>query len=220
MTTACPLNFNLRERLCVVVGGGAVGQRKLAALQAAGACIRLIDPAPAEVPAGVEWLARPYHPGDLAGAVLVVAATGDAAVNAAVAAEARALCLPVNVADDPEAGDFAFPALLRRGSVTVAVATDGGSPALAAVLRDLLAASVGPEWQIVAEIAAALRQKRLTLSGATEYDQQVLRRLLQDGLPGLVAAGDAEGVDRLLRALVGPDVTLATLGVSLSKGVS
>lgn len=215
----CPLNFRLQGRLCVVVGGGAVGRRKVAALLAAGARVRLIDPHAAPAPAGVEWLARPYRDGDLADAALAVAATDDPAVDAAVAAEARARRLPVNVAADPAAGDFFFPAVLRRGALTVAVASDGASPALAGALRDLLAASLGPEWGTLAEIAAALRQKRLTLSAANAYDSEVLRRLLEGGLPGLLAAGDAAGVDRLLTQQLGAGATLAALGVTLPKGV-
>lgn len=203
----------------MVVGGGAVGRRKIAALLAAGARVRLVDPDPATTVAGVERVVRCYRRGDLAGATLAFAATGDRAVNAAVTAEAREHSIPVNVADAPEQGDFSLPAVVRCGELVVSVATGGASPALAAALREQLAAEFGPEWRTVVAIAAALRQKRLTLPASNAYDQRVLRRLLEAGLPDLIAAGDAAAVDRLLAQSVGAEVSLAVLGVPLLKEV-
>jgi precorrin-2 dehydrogenase/sirohydrochlorin ferrochelatase len=215
-----PILLNLEGRLCVVVGGGPVGLRKARGLLTAGARVRLIDPAPSAEPAGVELLARPYRDGDLEGACLAFAASGERGVNAAVAREARARGVPVNVADAPHEGDFTLPALLRRGDLSVAVAGAGRSPAFSAVLCEQLGEMLGPEWATALEIAAALRRKRLTPPGAAEYNQAILRRLLDGGLPGLIAAGDAAGVDRLLEACCGSGVTLATLGVSLVKGMT
>lgn len=215
---AYPIELELAGRLCVVIGGGHVGQRKLRGLLAAGARIRVIDPVPAAVPAGVELVERPYRSGDLDGAALAFAATSDRQVNAQVAADARRAGIPVNVADAPEEGTFAVPALLRRGDLTVAVGSAGRSPALAALLRDRIDAQLGPEWALLLEIAAALRQKRLTLLPTNAYNHEVLRRLLTAGLPGLIAAGDGAAVDHLLAREVGAGVTLAALGVRLPKG--
>jgi len=213
--TDYPVLLSVAERLCVVVGGGPVALRKVRGLLAAGARVRLVAAelaAPAEDLAGVTATVRP-------GAFLAFAATGDRTVNAAVVAEARRRGVLVCVADAPEEGDFALPALLRRGDLTVAVATGGKSPALAALVRDRLAPQLGPEWAEVLEIAAALRQKRLTLQGKTEYNQAILRCLLDGGLPELVAGGDVPAVDQLLRALFGEGCTLAGLGVCLAKGM-
>jgi len=220
--TDYPVLLSVAERLCVVVGGGPVALRKVRGLLAAGARVRLVAAelaAPAEDLEGVTATVRPYRDGDLAGAFLAFAATGDRTVNAAVVAEARRRGVLVCVADAPEEGDFALPALLRRGDLTVAVATGGKSPALAALVRDRLAPQLGPEWAEVLEIAAALRQKRLTLQGKTEYNQAILRCLLDGGLPELVAGGDVPAVDQLLRALFGEGCTLAGLGVCLAKGM-
>jgi precorrin-2 dehydrogenase/sirohydrochlorin ferrochelatase len=215
-----PILLNIEGRLCVVVGGGTVGLRKVRGLLEAGARVRLIDPAPAAVPGGAELLRRPYRDGDLDGAALAFAASGERRVNAAVAAEARCRGIPVNVADVPEEGGFTLPALLPRGALTVAVATGGESPALAAVLAERLGEAFGPQWEGVLQIAAALRRKRLTLAEGAEYNQSILRRLLDGGLPDLVAAGDEAAVDRLLQTLCGDGCSLAQLGVRLAKGMT
>ena len=137
---------NLRGAPVVVVGGGAVGERKLRGLLAVGALARLISPAVtpglrALADSGaIAWLARPYQPGDLDGARLAFAATDQRAVNAQVAADAAALELLCNVADDPRAGDFHLPAVYREPGLLVAVSTAGASPSRAKQLRDQIAA--------------------------------------------------------------------------------
>jgi len=146
LETAYPITLtNLRGALVVVVGGGAVGERKLRGLLGAGAAVRLISPAAtpdlrALANSGaITWHARPYQPGDVSGARLVFAATDQRAVNAQVADDAAVLGLLCNVADDPRAGDFHLPAVYREPGLLVAVSTAGVSPARAKRLRDQIA---------------------------------------------------------------------------------
>lgn len=216
-----PITLHLRNQLCVVVGAGPVGLRKLGGLRQAGARIRLIAPDAPEALAApdLELCRRPFAPDDLAGAALVFAATDDRTLNAAIARQARAVGALVNVADAPQEGDFTLPAVCRQGGLTLAVASGGASPALSALLRDRLAVELGPEWGTLLEIAAALRQKRLTPPQGSEYNQQVLRRLLERGLPALIKAGATPAIDQLLQELCGPDCSLAALGVHLPKGL-
>jgi cobalt-precorrin 5A hydrolase/precorrin-3B C17-methyltransferase len=145
--SAYPITLiNLRGAPVVVVGGGAVGERKLRGVLAVGAAVRLISPAAAPglralaEGGAIIWHARPYQAGDLAGARLVFAATDQRAVNAQVAADAAALGLLCNVADDPRAGDFHLPAVHRQPGLLVAISTAGASPARAKRLRDQIAA--------------------------------------------------------------------------------
>lgn len=214
------LNLRLIGRFCVVVGGGPVGLRKCGALVAAGARVRLVDPRGANLPiprGSVEVVARKYQQGDLRGAFLVVAATGDRAVNRQITEEAGEEGALLNVADEPSAGDVFWPAAFRRGALEVAVSTSGRSPALASRVRNLIAESIGPEWAGVVEIAAALRRKRLTHPDKIKYDQGVLQSLLENRLPALVAAGDRDGIDRVLERIVGENVSLAALEVTLPE---
>jgi cobalt-precorrin 5A hydrolase/precorrin-3B C17-methyltransferase len=146
LETAYPITLtNLHGALVVLVGGGAVGTRKLRGLLAVGAAVRLISPAvTAELRAladsgAITWRAHAYQPGDLEGARLVFAATDQRAVNAQIADDAAALGLLCNVADDPRAGDFHLPAVYREPGLLVAVSTAGANPARAKRLRDQIA---------------------------------------------------------------------------------
>ncbi len=216
-----PVNLNLEGRQCLVVGGGAVGRRKIRGLLAAGGRVRLVDPAPPDgLPAQVEVAARPYRREDLRGVFLVFAAAGDAAVNARVAAQAQDAGILVNVADAPEKGSFAVPAVLRRGELLMAFSTGGGSPAFAALARDAAAGHFGEEWAVLLRIAVALRRKRLTPEEKGEYNREVLNCLLDADICALIAARDRDGIDRLLRSHFGAAASLAELGVRLPSGTS
>jgi uroporphyrin-III C-methyltransferase/precorrin-2 dehydrogenase/sirohydrochlorin ferrochelatase len=145
-----PLQLRLEGRLAVLVGAGPVAQRKAGKLAQAGARLRIIAPAPLagmdpDHP-GTERIIRPYAgPGDLEGAFLVVAATGDAALNARIAADARGTGALALRADAPGESDVAFPATHRQGALTVSFATDGICPAFAARLKEAAASGYGPE---------------------------------------------------------------------------
>jgi len=155
--------LKLAGRPVVVIGGGPVAERKVRALLESQASVTVVSPdvtpgirdlAGAR---GVRWEPRPYRPGDLDGARLVYAATDEPAVNAAVRVDANRAGIWVNVADEPEACDFFAPAVVRRGDLTIAVSTNGASPALARRIREQLEAEFGPEY---AEALRELRARR------------------------------------------------------------
>jgi siroheme synthase-like protein len=157
---------DLSHARCIVVGGGAVAERKVRQLLDAGAQPTVISPTLSAALAGwhadgrIAHIARPYRDGDLEGAALAFAATNDAAANQQVAAEARRRGVLANVADAPAAGSFHTVATLRRGDLLITVSTGGASPALAAQIRDELAERYGPEYAEHIQAAAVLRAKR------------------------------------------------------------
>ena len=116
-----PLFVNLAVDKAVVVGGGAVACRRAEVLSRFGAEVTVIAPRCKNPPQGIQWEGRPYAPGDLAGAALAVAATDDRAVNRAVGEEARALGIPVSVADCPEECTFFFPAVCTGENLVAGV---------------------------------------------------------------------------------------------------
>jgi uroporphyrin-III C-methyltransferase / precorrin-2 dehydrogenase / sirohydrochlorin ferrochelatase len=136
VTSAYPLALNLAGRRAVVVGGGTVALRRTRSLLAAGAEVHVIAPLIDAELAGLKVIPhwRRYRDGDLDGAWLAHAATDDARVNDAVAAEAERCRIWCVRADDAAASPAWMPAVTRHGDVTVAV-TAGGDPRRARRLR-------------------------------------------------------------------------------------
>ena len=141
MAFGFPVVLDLVDVPVLVVGGGVIASRKAAQLAEAGARLTVVAPEVRDELAAlaVEVRRRGYDPSDIAGHRLVMTATDDPAVNATVAADATAVGIWVNSADDPTNCSFILPAVARRGSVVVAVGTGGASPALAQHLRARIA---------------------------------------------------------------------------------
>jgi len=153
-----PVVLDLHDVPVLVVGGGRIGARKAEGLAAAGAVVRLVATVVSEhVTAAAEIRERPFQPDDLDDVRLVVAATGDAEVDAAISAAARSRGIWTNAADQPVDCEFILPAIARTGRVTIAVSTDGASPALARELRNVVAELLTPELGRLAEQLAAER---------------------------------------------------------------
>lgn len=158
-----PVFLDVRGRPVLLVGGGRVALEKLGKLVDAGAHVtvvapKLVDGVRAAVDAGqATWAARPFAPGDTAGAFLVMIATDDGAVNREVAAEARRNGGLVNAADDAGNSDLILPAVVRKGRLTLAASTAGSSPAMARWLRTQMVEWLADEVVALADLAAEMR---------------------------------------------------------------
>jgi siroheme synthase-like protein len=158
-----PLFLKLHERSVVVVGAGAMAERKVQSLLASGARVRLVAPeATAELQrlaaaGAVEWAPRRFEESDLEGMWLIVAATGDAATQRRVAAEAEARRVFLLAVDDPPNASAYSGAVVRRPPFTVAISSSGATPALTRLLREIIEQALpGDAW---IEHAKALREK-------------------------------------------------------------
>src|ERR1700719_3679824 len=137
-----PVFLDLAGQRCVVLGGGRFAIEKVESLLEAGAQVRVIAATAAQVlerladEGRIELTPRDYAPGDLAGARLVVDASGDdEGINRQSWAEAEAAGILINVVDRPDQCRFIAPAIVRRDPVLIAISTSGESPFLASALR-------------------------------------------------------------------------------------
>ncbi|WP_310551412.1 precorrin-2 dehydrogenase/sirohydrochlorin ferrochelatase family protein [Paenibacillus glufosinatiresistens] len=183
MAVYLPIMLDCRGRRCLVVGGGAVAVRKIRSLLEAQALVTVVSPALApgleELAAAgaVDWRRRAFAPGDTAGAWLVFAATGDREVNAAAVREAKAAGIPVSAADDPEAGDFISPAVVRRGRLTVAVSTSGAGPGAAAGIAAALEDFLGEGYEPYLDWLHRMRSEIKRREPRPEIRRKLLRKL-------------------------------------------
>lgn len=190
----------------MVVGGGAVAERRAGSLLRGGAAVRVISPrvtaglAELGRGGGVTLVEREYRQGDLAGAVLAFAATGDPAANRRVGAEAAERGILFNAADDPAACTFIVPAVVERGPLVIAVSTGGRSPALARRLRERLEGEFGPEYGVWLDILGDVRARVRERIGDRRERERFLFTLIDD--PAFLALL-REGQEGAVRDLIG-----------------
>jgi precorrin-2 dehydrogenase/sirohydrochlorin ferrochelatase len=208
MSRLYPLLVDLTGRRCLVIGGGRVAERKAVRLLECGALVEVIAPTVTphlDALAGegrIRCRCRPATPDDVPGAFLVFVATDDPAVNRVLAQSAQQSGALVNVADDPDACTFIVPSVFRRGDLTVAVSTAGGSPALAKRLRERLEATIGPEYEAFLSALRELREAAHAQIPDTAERQAVYREALDSDLFAVAARGDREAVAARIAALI------------------
>lgn len=202
-----PVALDLTGRPVVVVGGGAVAERKVEGLLEAGARVTIVAPRVTTALAAlaeegrVRHLARDYRDGDVDGHDLVFVAVDDDSVSRAVGGEASARGAWVNTADDPARCDFILPSVLRRGDLVIAVTTGGASPALARAVREQLERVVTEDYgELTALVADVRRELR---ARAASPDAAAWSHALDDDLRRLVRAGRGEDARRRLRERLG-----------------
>ena len=171
MTDLFPLFLKLKRRKCLVVGAGEIGQGKIAGLLEVRADVHVVAPAATKRVKEwnrdgiVRWSKRDFEDSDLDGCFLIVAATSSSELHKEIFRLAQQRGVLCNVVDVPELCDFYYPAVVRRGSLQIAVSTGGESPALAQRLRKKLEKQFGPEY---AEWVKYLGESRRKLNASSE----------------------------------------------------
>ncbi len=169
-----PVMLDVKDRRCLVVGGGGVALRKVQGLVEEGARVTVIAPEvvePLAEMAGdgrIRLEVRQYRPGEAAGYVLVFAATDQREVNELVFRDGSEAGIWVNVADVPHNCSFHLPARVRRGPLQIAIGSSGEAPFAVSRLRRLLEGKLGQEWGEWLEAASRYRMnvRELGLDGA------------------------------------------------------
>lgn len=204
MTEYYPIFLNLKARLCVVIGGGKVAERKVLSLIKAGAKVKIISP---EVTTtlkkiikdyNLHWEERPYQEGDLNEAFLVISATNSPEVQKKVFQEAEERRIPCNVVDKPELCSFIVPSIVQRGDLTIAISTGGASPAVARRIRERLESIFGVEYAIYLILMRKIREKVLESSLAPEEKERKLQTFAMAPIPEYIKNNDFELLVTLL----------------------
>jgi precorrin-2 dehydrogenase len=178
-----PMFLKLDGRRCLVVGAGAIAEGKIGGLIADDARILVVAPeATAQVQnwAGegkIDWERRHFQPYDLEGMFLVVAATSSTAVHEEIYSEAQKRRVLCNIVDVPHLCDFFYPAIVRRGSLQIAISTAGESPALSQRLRKELEQQFGPEYEAWVAAIGDVRAELATRDLSADDRKEILHEL-------------------------------------------
>lgn len=199
-----PILLNLADVRCVIVGGGEVARRKIHHLLEAGA--RLLVCAPRVHPRIAQWaldgaldLRRQSYRREILDPPprLVFACTDEPKVNRKVVADARAIGVPCNAAEDQASGDFHVPSMVRRGSLLLTVSTGGLAPALSREICHRLEQQFGPAWGDFAQLLGRLREEWKSRGEAELIHQRMLEIIASDVFEVLQARGRQAALARI-----------------------
>ena len=200
MSIYYPMMMNLSQRRCLVIGGGAVAERKVASLLEAGGLVILVSPnvtprlAAMATTELIHHLPRRYRRGDLRGAFLCVVATNDRRLQKQIWKEAKEQGVLANIADSAEACDFLVPSYFRRGDLLVSISTAGKSPALAKRIRRDMEGRFGREFEVLLEVLTSLRPRILEEVKDPKRRRSILERTGDPDLLTLVRETDLESL--------------------------
>ncbi len=203
-----PIFLDIKQKRCLVVGGGNIAERKAASLLKSGADLVLVSPDLTQNltswrdQAHITHHQRAFQESDLDGAHLVIAATNNPTVNRQIADLANEQKIPVNVVDQPERCSFILPSVIDRSPVVAAISTSGSSPVLARLIRSRMESMIPAGYGRLAELCNRFRQRVKDTFANPEERRLFWERTLESGVAERVFSGhDTEADELMERAL-------------------
>jgi len=133
-----PMFVDMKNKNCLIVGGGLVALRKARMMLEFEAKVRVIAPILVKELYEVKGIAveeREFSFCDLEEQDMVIVATNLVELNGEIGEECKKRGIPVNVVNLPEAGSFICPAYEKTGSVVAAFSSGGKNPAITQYLK-------------------------------------------------------------------------------------
>lgn len=215
---ALPIFFNIKNRPCVVIGGGDVATRKVTMLLKASAAITLYSPEICHelrdmADAGkIIYINTHFEPSQLAGACMAIAATDDEAVNIAVSVAAKAQNIPVNVVDAPDLCTFTMGSIIDRSPIVIAISSEGNAPVLARYIRAKIETMLPAAYGRIADIAGEFRDQVKAKFATTQARRIFWEGILQGPIVERVLSGQEQAARELLQK------TLNNADINANKG--
>jgi precorrin-2 dehydrogenase/sirohydrochlorin ferrochelatase len=199
----------LEARRCLVIGGDAEAERKVAGLLDSNAAVTVISARLTEQlhiwanEGVITWVSRGYEPGDIQDAWLVIATERDASTIAQLWEEAQARGVLLNVVDDVAHSTFVAGSVVRQGPLTMSISTSGYAPTLAVRLRRQLEQEFGPEYAVFLELLRELREPLAARYPSLQERRALWARLLDSDILDLLRADQPDLARQLAAILVG-----------------
>lgn len=213
-----PVFLDLKNRLCLLIGGGEVATRKGRMLAKAGARLRIVAP---EISAELRELAeknqgelheREYLSSDLRDCVLAIAATDVESLNEKISADAQALNLPVNVVDTPALCTYITPAIIDRSPLVIAVSSGGEAPVLARLVRAKLETLIPAGYGKLAQIASQWRERIKARFSDGDSRRKFWEKILQGPAAELMMNGQEVAANAFISNELAADQSALTQG--------
>ncbi len=204
-----PVNLDIRNRKCLVVGGGTVGTRKVMTLLNCGAKVTVVSSDVAEKLQEfsdgdvIKLEKRPFQISDLDQMFLVIGATDNPELNRQIHVEAERLGMLCNIADRPEDCNFILPAIVNRDDLIIAISTSGKSPAFAKKIRKDLEKVFGSEYAEFLKLMGNIRNKLLSEDHEPEAHKHLFEQLIKRDLVKMIKDRNIAAVNSLLLDILG-----------------
>ena len=204
-----PVNLDVKNRKCLIVGGGRVGTRKVITLLDCGAIIIVVSPVASEKlleladNSMITMKKRPYQASDLDGMFLVFGTTDDEVLNRQISADAEKLNMLCNIADRPNVCNFILPSIVNRGDLVISISTSGKSPAFAKKLRKELEKQFGVEYAEFLRLMGAIREKLLSEKHEPEAHKHLFEQFINSDLVEMIKNNRKKDINSLLFDILG-----------------
>ena len=213
-----PVFLDLKQRRCLLVGGGDVATRKGRLLAKAGAILRVVAP---QISPELRDLVqqcqgeihlREYQTTDVDDCVLAIAATDIDSLNQTISEDAKAKNIPVNVVDSPALCTYITPAIIDRSPLVIAISSGGESPVLARLIRAKLETLIPNSYGVLAQFASRWRERIKNRFADTDQRRRFWEKILQGPAAELVFNGQDAQADKLLSDAIQQDDASLTQG--------
>ena len=203
-----PIYLNLKNKKCLVVGGGDVATRKARTLLSAGAIVHVVAPSLSD---SMNTLLKQdlltinqseFVASDLDDVELIIAATNKTNVNASVSELAQQKHIPVNVVDAPELCSFIMPSIVDRSPVMIAISSGGASPVLARLLRSKIETMIPASYGRLANLLKKYREKIKQKFDTVDDRRRFWEKIIQGPIAELMYSGQEKAASEALEQAV------------------
>ncbi len=205
MSKYYPIHLNIKGERCVIIGGGKVAYRKACSLKESGADVVVVSPevCPEMInEEGLVLIKQEYVERFLDGALLVIAATDNEAINKKVSLDAEKRNIIVNVVDYPELCSFIVPSTINRGDLCISISTGGASPAVSKRIRTELETVFGKEYEEYLDLLTRMRSLAMSSVKDSVKRRKILQRLAEKDIFDTVRDEGVESAEIKMRGII------------------
>ena len=208
MSNYYPINLYLKNKKCVVVGGGVVAERKVLTLLEYEADIDLISPKITPILAklvqnkNISHIERVYQRGDIRGSMLVIVATDDTPLNKRITSEAQEENCLINVVDCPDLCNFIVPSIVRRGDLQITIGTNGICPSLSKKIRKELETIYDRRYEKFLKLAKNIRDEVKQRVQDPNKRKKIMKHLVYSDMMQLIHENKEDEIQKNIREII------------------